>query len=201
MFSYYLVLRYLVATGDPSDNAVKTEIVDLSDPTKSCLLLEDISWRYRGVGGLLGTTPVICGGFSGDFNGYYLNECLLYGTTQVITMNSKRYSSSSVTLNTSMLWIMGGYCDGRGCDGNNVFDSTELITTDGSVIGPTLPESVHSSCAVKFTETGNIYLIGGWTSSGTTNNVWVANPSNEFASFNLGPSMMTSTCLRIRQLR
>ena len=35
-------------------------------------------------------------------------------------------------------------------------------------------------------------MIGGVTSSGVTNKVWVANPSNEYASFNQGPSMMTA---------
>ena len=52
----------MVATGWPTDNGVKTEILDLSDPTKSCLL-DDISVRGASTGGLLGTTPVICGGY------------------------------------------------------------------------------------------------------------------------------------------
>ena len=105
MFSFLLlVVRYLVATGQPSGSGAKTEIVDLSDPSKSCLL-EDISYRRYSAGGLLGTTPVICGGY----NGYYFNECLLYGTSQVITMNSYRYLHSSVALNESMLWMLGGY--------------------------------------------------------------------------------------------
>ena len=52
-------MRYLVATGQW--HITKTEIVDLSDPSKSCLL-EDIPHQYTSTGGLLGTTPVICGG-------------------------------------------------------------------------------------------------------------------------------------------
>ena len=60
-----LVMRYLVATGSPSSSGVKTEIVDLSNPTMSCLL-EDIPYRAGSAGGLLGTTPVICGGIDGN---------------------------------------------------------------------------------------------------------------------------------------
>ena len=83
-FLYYTVMRYIVATGGPSENGVKTEVVDLSDPSKSCIL-EDITYRYESAGGMLGTTPVICGGR----NGKKLDECLLYGTSNVITMNLK----------------------------------------------------------------------------------------------------------------
>ena len=68
VFFIGLVLRYLVAAGNPMENGKKTEIVDLSDPSKSCLL-DDIPYRIiDSVGGLLGTTPVICGGF--NMSGY-----------------------------------------------------------------------------------------------------------------------------------
>ena len=40
-------------------------------------------------------------------------------------------------------------------------------------------------------DNGHVYLIGGWTSSGYTNNVWVANPSNGY-SFIQGPSLITA---------
>ena len=177
-------MRYLVATGRPSDHGVMTEIVDLTDPSMSCLT-EDIPYRFSSAGGLLGKTPVICGGWGGTQSGL-LNECLLYGTSQVITMNSRRSYFASVALNKSMLWMMGGW------DGNNRYDSTEFITTDGSINGPTLPEAIYNTCAVKFTETGSVYLVGGNNGGSTyTNNVWVANPSNEF-SFTQGPSLVTN---------
>ena len=158
--------------------------MDLSDPTMSCLL-EDIPYRSSSAGGLLGTTPVICGGAKYDGGWIYFNECLLHGTSQLITMNSKRRHHSSVALNSSMLMLLGGR------DGNNYLASTELITIDGTVNGPTLPEAVRGSCTVKFPDNGLVYLIGGNTASGYTNNVWVANPSNEF-TFTPGPSLITA---------
>ena len=42
-FLYNIVMRYIVATGYPSNRGVKTEVVDLSDPSKSCIL-EDIPY-------------------------------------------------------------------------------------------------------------------------------------------------------------
>lgn len=170
-------MRYIVATGDPSDSGVKTEVVDLSDPSKSCLL-EDISYRYWSAGGMLGTTPVICGGW----NGTSLDECLFYGTNHVITMNSKRGYHSSVALSDNRIWMLGGY-------GSYYLDSTEFITTDGAVNGPTLPEAVADHCSIKFNDL--IYLIAGETpSNSNSNKVWVANLSNGYA-FVQGPSMIT----------
>merc|ERR1712062_676243 len=127
------------ATGEPSDSGIKTEVVDLSDPSKSCLL-EDISFRYYSTGGLLGTTPVICGGLNSKFQNYF-NECLFYGTNNVITMNSKRYYHSSVALSDERIWILGGYGSG------GRLDSTEFITTNGTVNGPKLPEKVYGHCS------------------------------------------------------
>ena len=186
-FCHFLVLRYMVATGSPSSSRQKTEIVDLTDPSKSCVL-DDIPSRHASTGGVLGTIPVICGGYE-DGN---LNECLLYGTSQVITMNSKRQVASSVAINPNKIWILGGY-DGNGGNGaNGRLDTTEFVTIDGgSENGPTLPEAVSSSCAVKFPDTGDVYSIGGYTYAGTSKNVWVANPSNAY-TFSQGPSLMTA---------
>ena len=168
-------MRYIVATGFPSDKGVNTEVVDLSDPSKSCLL-EDIPYRHSSAGGMLGTTPVICGGYSSS--SLELDECLLYGTNHVITMNSKRWSHSSVALSDERIWIMGGSGNGG---------STEFVSKDGAVNGPTLPEAVSYHCSVKFNDL--IYLVGGYTTT-TIKNVWVANPSNGYA-FVQGPSMIT----------
>ena len=176
-------MRYIVATGEPSESGVKTEVVDLSDPSKSCLL-EDIPYRESSTGGLLGTTPVICGGWPIGVGSGSLNECLLYGTSQIITMNSKRHGHSSVALNDSMIWLLGGAIP------FNYLHSTEFITTDGAVNGPTLPEAISYHCAVKFKDNGFVYLIGGRTpSSNPTKNVWVSNPSNGY-DFVVGPSLI-----------
>ena len=73
--------------------------------------------------------------------------------------------------------MLGGYDENF-----NSLYSTEFITKDGAVNGPTLPEAVEGHCSVKLNEL--IYLIGGYST------VWVANPSNGYA-FLQGPSMIT----------
>ena len=83
----------------------------------------------------------------------YSNECLLYGTSQKVMMKYKRIGHSSVGLNSSMLWIMGG-------------KGTEFVTTEMAVNGPTLPEPVYWHCSVLFPGNGNVYLIGGYTDGG-----------------------------------
>ena len=63
MFSFLLVMKYMVATRERT-----TEIIDVSNPMKSCVLNDDNILsiggkpRYYSSGGTLGTTPVICGG-------------------------------------------------------------------------------------------------------------------------------------------
>ena len=184
----------MVITGSPDGNGIKVETVDLLDPTKSCVL-GDIPLRRDGAGGIIGTTPVICGGYYWDTNlntNNYLNDCLLYGTSQKIIMNSERYMPFSVAINPNKIWILGGDTTANSA-------SSEFITLNGAENGPTLPEAVSGACAVEFPETGDIYLIGGHTysSSGSTNgytrNVWVTNPSNGY-TFSQGPSLMTSRC-------
>ena len=130
-FLYYTVMRYIVATGAPSGSGVKTEVVDLSDPSKSCIL-EDIPYRYYSAGGLLGTTPVICGGRNYDGGWNYFDECLFYGTNHVITMNSKRGYHSSVALSDDRIWILGGYGSAQligtvKCTANNLKCDSVLV--------------------------------------------------------------------------
>ena len=192
MFAFLLVMRYMVATGMGSTDFdysqrpnkflyPKPQIVDVSNPTKSCELNDDVTDRFS-TGGMLGTTPVICGG-----SGVMSHECLLYGTSQMITMNSDRKFSSSVGLSNSMLWIMGGELR------NHMnLDTTEFVTIEGSVNGPQLPEPVSAHCSVHFPGNGNVYVIGGLNaSSQSINKVWVANPSNKF-TFAQGPSLITA---------
>ena len=177
----------MVATGNKGaalkdKTVISTEIIDVSNPTKSCVLDDKIinQWQYGGTGGMLGTTPVICGGTNGS------DYCLLYGTSQKIMLSTFRIHHSSVGLNNSMLWIMGGY--GAIGDGYGVVGSTEFVTREGAVNGPTLPEPSAWHCSVLFPGNGNVYLIGVGSNGG--NKVWVVNPSNGF-TFTQGPSLMT----------
>ena len=186
-------MRYMVATGDSRNGSYinpKTQIVDVSNPTKSCELNDGLAYESQSTGGMLGTTPVICGGHS-----KLANKCLLYGTSQTITMTSQHSYHSSVGLNNKMLWIMGGQGNmGSAMGGWKVLDSTEFVTIEGAVNGPMLPEPVMCHCSVLFPGNGNVYVISGIHGSlpntKFSNKVWVANPSNKF-TFSQGPSLDT----------
>ena len=111
--------RYLiVSTGNPwGDKNNEVEIVDISDPTKNCSLLENIHPQeaYTDTGGLLGKNPVIC----------RHNECIVFGTSiKTITMKKPRSLFSAVSLNSSMLWLLGS----EGRRGRPSDDSTEFIS-------------------------------------------------------------------------
>ena len=197
----------MVATGQtPTDNytptlfkettkersVIPTEIIDVSNPTKSCVLDDKIidQYQYGSTGGMLGTTPVICGG-QGHGAGVdsMSNKCLLYGTSQKINLNFKRSIHSSVSLNNSMLWVMGGFIYNPSSQYVHVTSSTEFVTREGAVNGPTLMMGANvGHCPVLFPGNGNVYFIGGASSNGTK--VWVANPSNGF-TFTQGPSLMS----------
>ena len=184
----------MVATGQTTTKrtVISTEIIDVSNPTKSCVLDDKIirQYQYASTGGMLGTTPVICGGLGNTdlhFEDNMSNECLLYGTSQKIMLNFKRAYHSSISLNNSMLWITGGAAYEAHKGQVNVVGSTEFVTREGAVNGPPIPEGkvLWYHCSVLFPGNGNVYLIGG-----TANNVLVANPSNGF-TFAQGPLLMT----------
>ena len=61
---YVLLLiidKILVTTGFYEENGRKTEIIDLSNSSFRCDLLDDISSRTGAIGGRIQNQPVICG--------------------------------------------------------------------------------------------------------------------------------------------
>ena len=64
---YVLLLiidKILVTTGFYEENGRKTEIIDLSNSSFRCDLLDDISSRTGAIGGRIQNQPVICGNCS-----------------------------------------------------------------------------------------------------------------------------------------
>ena len=69
---------------------------------------------------------------------------------------------------------MGGY-------GNGYLSSTEFITLEKAVSGPSLSHAVAFHCAVKFNE-NQIYVIGGRDTNGQyTNDVYILNSHDNFS--------------------
>ena len=73
-----------MATGDPTFEAQKTEVIDISDPDNICDSLGDYPLEAAsGFGGMLNGMPVSCGGFNPDIDGYALKDC--YKLEEVLT--------------------------------------------------------------------------------------------------------------------
>ena len=164
-----------------------TEIIDVqsnSDVTSS--FGEIPSLRRRAVGGLIGSTPIICGGYDSNYNRE--ESCFTYNQSQwtkTHTMTTKRSYASSVQLNSTTLWIVGGYNWG------GYLDSSEFVGLDSTVgkPGPKLPYPLGLSCAVKYSAE-KVYIIGGRTGLSSLNKVLIFNPTNGFTHIE-GPSLIS----------
>ena len=145
------------------------------------------SKRVNAVGGLLGSTPIICGGFHGSV---WYDSCITLIQSrwrETHTMATNKRASSSIQLNATTLWIIGGE------NGIGVLDSTDFVGVglDSAVgnPGPNLPYAMSASCSVKYSE-DKVYVLGGHDGSSRFNKVLIFNPMNGFTHIE-GPSMIT----------
>ena len=181
----FLFAAFLIVGGIGQDTngiyypRIGTEVIDVSNSniTKSFGNLPDA--RFFPLGGLLGSSPIICGGSDKSCISFRESQWTQTHTTTI------RGASASVQVNATTIWILGGYGD-----------TTEFIGIDSSVgiPGPKLPISIYYTCAVKFSE-DQIFVIGGesWEddceySQSCWNKVFIFNPLNGFTHIE-GPSL------------
>jgi hypothetical protein len=171
----------LVTTGYPTHTSVKSEVIDLEDASNICQNLEDYPFGVEGaVGGLLNQgDPLVCGGYP------YTNVChAVNQPDQSSEMLEERENSASLTLNSSHLWITGGYNDGNG-----FLQTSEFLSIgQPSVKGPDLPYAVYGHCLVGV-NSSTALLCGGGNSDGGMNECHYMDLEDH--SWSQGPSMMT----------
>ena len=160
-------------------NSHETEVIDVSSSSSSSPFGDIDSKRPNAVGGLLGSTPILCGAEYGDFE----DTCISFKNSQwakTHVMTTKRGRAASVQLNSTTMWILGGRVDNDNYIAGHL-RSTEFIRTDSSVgiPGPTLPIAMFQSCAVKYSD-HQIYIIGGLRGRETLNKVYIYNPMDGF---------------------
>ena len=104
---YFLFAAFLIVGGETDENDLTTEVIDV--PSKSNVVTSPFgeipSERIYAVGGLIGSTPIICGGYD-IFKDQ--DSCFTYNQfqwTKTHTMTTKRSYASSVQLNATTLWI------------------------------------------------------------------------------------------------
>jgi hypothetical protein len=171
----------LVTTGLPTFTSVKSEIIDLEDASNICQNLEDYPIGVSGaVGGLLNQgDPLVCGGNPATNVCHVVNQ-----PGQSSEMLEKRYYSTSLTLNSSHIWITGG------ANGGHVRLHTSEFVSIGqpSVKGPDIPYAVYQYCLVGV-NSSTALLCGGWNNGGPMNECHYMDLEDH--SWSQGPSMMT----------
>jgi hypothetical protein len=178
----------LVTTGYTTTNYTRSsEVIDLEDATNICQNLEDYPIQVDdAVGGLLNQgDPLVCGG------GYpATNVCHVVNKPgQSSEMLEERWYSASLTLNSTHLWITGGYNDGNG-----YLQTSEFVAIgQPSVKGPDLPYAVAGHCLVEV-NSSTALLCGGYNGL-IFNSEYHLNECHymdlEDHSWSQGPSMMT----------
>jgi hypothetical protein len=174
----------LVTTGLPTSTSVKSEVIDLDDASNICQHLEDYPIQVRGaVGGLLNQgDPLVCGG---DISIYpYTNVCYVVNQPgQSSEMLEERGYSASLTLNSSHLWITGGYGYYNGW-----LKTSEFVSIgQPSVKGPDLPYAVNGHCLVGVNS--STALLCGGTGQFYFKECYYMELEDH--SWSQGPSMMT----------
>jgi len=132
--------RYLILGGWTVGTDLDTEVCSFFCLSSSSSLspFGDIpSKRTDAVGGLLGSTPILCGGFTNTFE----DSCISFKNSQwtkTHEMTTKRAGAASVQLNSTTMWILGGH----NSDG---LDSTEFLT-DFNLQGSTGTKIQSNEC-------------------------------------------------------
>ena len=87
----------MVATGQTTKigSVISTEIIDVLNPTKSCVLDDEIIDRYQygSTAGILGTTPVICGGIGWKYSDLTISKCKHWESLGVINYYKIKFKS------------------------------------------------------------------------------------------------------------
>jgi hypothetical protein len=179
-------LKVLVTTGlDNSLTSVKSEVIDLEDASNICQNLEDYPIQvYGAFGGLLNQgDPLVCGGRSPATNVcYVVNQ-----PGQSSEMLEERAWSSSLTLNSSHLWVTGGF------NSNAYLQTSEFVSIgQPSVKAPDLPNAVGMHCLVRV-NSSTVLLCGGYNGQDILNECHYMDWEDH--SWSQGPSMMTKRAL------
>ena len=163
-----------------SGNGLDTQVIDMKSSSSVSSFGDIPSKRRNSVGGLLGSTPILCGGCC------YEDSCISFKNSQwtkTHEMTTKRGYAASVQLNSTTMWILGGWKAY-----NERLDSTEFLRADSSVgiPGPKLPIAMHKFCVLKYSD-HQVYIIGG-EGTETLNKVYIYNPMDGFTRIE-GPAL------------
>ena len=159
--------KILVATGYPYANGSKVEVIDLNNPSKTCILSADFPYELRdAVGGFTSSGPMVCSGRYGSSKSadcYSLGSNGQFVKISELTMDTPRSYASSIVTEDGKLMISGGR--GRG-GGYSYLNDTEIMNVPESKTedGFELPNEIHGHCSVLINAT-TVLVLGGYSGS------------------------------------
>jgi len=169
--------KVLIVTGLPYDNGRRSEIIDLEDSSFTCSKVNQFPVRlYASTGGLVGSTPFVCGGYTGSYSNacYTLQENGAWKQDRTASLNTARgYAASGSVIMSNQLVIAGGL--------NNYLSSIELVSPNArsATLPRGLPFGLYGSCIVPW-DANTFMVIGGISSSGASRReTYFITPSNK----------------------
>mgnify|MGYP001158958019 CR=1 FL=1 len=127
--------KLLVATGYPYANGSKVEVIDLNNPSKTCILSADFPYELRdAVGGFTSSGPMVCSGWYGSSRSadcYSLRSNGQFVKISELTMDTPREDASSIVTEDGKLRISGGRTKGGRLADTEIINVPESKTENG----------------------------------------------------------------------
>ena len=191
--------KVLIATGDPSSNGQRTEIIDVEDPNFKCKTIPNYPRQfYAATGGLIkDKIPFICGGYDRTY-GRVSNNCFKYENGAwrkehtAYLRNSRRYAGYGSAVWNNQLVLVGG-TDYYG----NRLNSIELLApkTSAKKLHVYLPTPTAYHCLVSW-NSSTVMMVGGTSNRyGTTPQTYFIDLKNN----RIEPQRSTDKGLKLKQ--
>ena len=183
--------KILVTTGYGS-GANNTEIVDLEDASFKCTVSQFPTSVSGATGGLVGNTPMICGGYLfygvGDYYGDSLKSCYSLKENGEWKFESnlttpRAYAANGDVIINHKLVIAGGY-------NGSILDTIEVVApnTKSRTLPIRLPVAMYGSCMVPW-DTNTFLIIGGYGSTYRRQTYFINMANNTYTT---GPDLLTA---------
>ena len=175
-FFYFSATKILVATGYPSTQAKKVEVIDLVSPSKSCTLSDFPIRLDYAIGAFTPLGPTLCSGENPDTSSR-IGDCFTLKSnggnflhSSDVSLNTPRQSASGIVSNLSELIISGGYDNG-----NNNMNSGEIIKFDQNNVDDfVLKEKIRGHCSV-LVNSSTAMILGGYDGSSSVKSTYFLN--------------------------
>lgn len=149
-----------------------TEVINIEERRSCRNLTEDFPLDiYGAIGKYADNTSLICGG-GDDYNTY--DQCWTLqdnAWVESTKMRTKRFGAASLVIDDKVVLVAGGTVSPVSSHMCEFTNSSEFITSQGSIKGPDLQVPLFGHCMVAYGD--KIMVIGGNTDSRFTRDTWI----------------------------